>query len=67
MPILGSQSSGTKGAPTTPTIGTATVTNSTTVSIPFTPLSPNFQSPPTQLSPHLLSLYQLAVHPLHLP
>jgi len=36
MPILGSQSSGTKGAPTSPTIGTATVTNSTTVSLTFT-------------------------------
>ena len=36
MPLLGSQSSGAKGAPTTPTIGTVTLTNSTTVSIPFT-------------------------------
>lgn len=36
MPILGSQSSGAKSAPTTPTIGTATVTNSTTVSLTFT-------------------------------
>jgi hypothetical protein len=37
MPLLGSQSSGAKGAPTAPTIGTVTLTNSTTVSIPFTP------------------------------
>lgn len=37
MPILGSQSSGTKGAPSAPTVGTATVTNSTTVSLTFTP------------------------------
>lgn len=36
MPILGSQSSGAKSAPTAPTIGTVTLTNSTTVSIPFT-------------------------------
>ena len=36
MPILGSQGAGTKGVPTTPTVGTATVTNSTTVSLTFT-------------------------------
>jgi hypothetical protein len=36
MPILGSQGSGTKSAPTIPTVGTATVTNSTTVSLTFT-------------------------------
>ncbi len=36
MPILGSQGSGAKGAPTAPTVGTATVTNSTTVSLEFT-------------------------------
>jgi hypothetical protein len=36
LPILGSQGSGTKGAPTAPTVGTATVTNSTTVSLTFT-------------------------------
>jgi len=36
MPILGSQSSGAKGAPTAPTVGTATVINSTTVSLTFT-------------------------------
>jgi len=36
MPILGSQGSGAKGAPTVPVVGTATVTNSTTVSLTFT-------------------------------
>jgi hypothetical protein len=36
VPILGSQGSGTKGAPTTPVVGTATVTNATTVSLTFT-------------------------------
>ena len=36
MPILGSQGSGAKGAPGVPTVGTATVTNSTTVSLTFT-------------------------------
>lgn len=36
MPILGSQGSGAKGAPGIPVVGTATVTNSTTVSLTFT-------------------------------
>ena len=45
MPILGSQSSGAKGAPTAPTIGTVTLTNSTTASIPFT--APNSKLPIT--------------------
>jgi hypothetical protein len=36
LPILGSQGSGAKGAPTAPTVGTATITNSTTVSLTFT-------------------------------
>jgi hypothetical protein len=36
VPILGSQGSGAKGAPGAPTVGTATVTNSTTVSLAFT-------------------------------
>jgi len=36
MPILGSQGSGAKGAPTVPVIGTASITNSTTVSLTFT-------------------------------
>ena len=36
MPILGSQGSGVKIAPATPTVGTATVTNATTVSLTFT-------------------------------
>jgi hypothetical protein len=36
MPLLGSQSSGAKGAPTAPTIGPVTLTNSTTVSLTFT-------------------------------
>jgi len=36
LPILGSQGSGAKSAPTAPTVGTATVTNATTVSLTFT-------------------------------
>ena len=45
MPILGSQGSGTKAAPTSPVVGTATVTNSTTVSLTFT--APNSKLPIT--------------------
>lgn len=44
MPILGAQSAGTKGIPVAPTIGTATVTNSTTVSLAFT--APSFSKLP---------------------
>lgn len=44
MPILGSQSAAAKGVPTAPTIGTATVTNSTTVSLTFT--APSFSKLP---------------------
>lgn len=44
MPILGSQSAGTKGAPDAPTVGTATVTDSTTVSLTFT--APSFSKLP---------------------
>ena len=44
MPILGSQSAGTKGAPDAPTVGTATVTDSTTVSLTFT--APGFSKLP---------------------
>lgn len=44
MPILGSQGASAKGAPTAPTIGTATVTNSTTVSLAFT--APSFSKLP---------------------
>lgn len=44
MPILGSQGASAKGAPTAPTIGTATVTNSTTVSLTFT--APSFSKLP---------------------
>jgi hypothetical protein len=36
MPLLGSQSSGAKGAPAAPTVGTATISGSTTVSLTFT-------------------------------
>jgi hypothetical protein len=45
MPILGSQGSGAKGAPATPVIETATVTNSTTISLTFT--SPSSKLPIT--------------------
>jgi hypothetical protein len=44
MPILGAQSAGTKGLPTAPTIGTATVTNATTASVTFT--APSFSKLP---------------------
>jgi hypothetical protein len=44
MPILGSSAGAAKGAPGAPTIGTATVTNSTTVSLTFT--APSFSKLP---------------------
>jgi trimeric autotransporter adhesin len=44
MPILGAQSSGAKGPASAPTVGTATVTNSTTVSLAFT--APSFSKLP---------------------
>jgi hypothetical protein len=43
MPILGAQSAGTKGSPTAPTIGTATLSG-TTASVPFT--APSFSKLP---------------------
>lgn len=45
MPILGARASATKPAPGAPTVGTATVTNSTTVSLAFT--APESKLPPT--------------------
>jgi|694.fasta_scaffold126951_2 hypothetical protein len=45
MPILGARASATKPAPGAPTVGTATVTNSTTVSLTFT--APTSKLPPT--------------------
>lgn len=44
MPILGSSAGSAKGAPDAPTVGTATVTDSTTVSLTFT--APSFSKLP---------------------